>query len=247
MVRSPTKTSFLPLLASVSLIFLLGCAGHSAPDSAHQQHEGAHHQKEGHSRRPADLQEYLAHLDRPERDAYQKPAKVIEALQLEPGMAVADLGSGSGYFTRRFVTALNGTGTVYAIDVEQEMLDYVRASLKGMPGGETVHFVLAEANDPGLPENSVDLVFICNVYHHLDNRPAYLQRVGASLRPGGRVAIIDFYHDQRSGDVGFPRRHLVARETVVDEMTNAGYKLANEHSFLERQYFLEFARPDQAR
>jgi ubiquinone/menaquinone biosynthesis C-methylase UbiE len=199
-----------------------------------QGHGGSEH------RRPADLQQYLQHLDSPERDGYQKPAQVIEALALKPGMTVADLGAGSGYFTRRFVTAVTETGKVYAVDVEPEMLAYTRESLERLGIPATVEFVLAQPDDPKLPKGTLDLIFICNVYHHLENRPAYFSRLKAALKAGGRIAIVDFYHDERSGEVGFPKRHLVARETVVGEMTKAGYQLVREHGFLPRQYFLEF-------
>lgn len=218
----PMHARLLAIVLLSSLAILASCAGHH------------------HHRRPADIQEYLSHLDRPERDEYQQPAKVIEALGVEPGMAIADLGSGSGYFTRRFVEALGGNGVVYAIDVEQEMLDYVRASLEGQAGASVVSLRLAKPDDPGLPPASVDLIFICNVFHHLENRPAYLKRLGSALRPGGRIAIIDFYSDHRSGDVGFPRRHLVPRDTVLTELGQAGYAPIKEHDFLKRQYFLEF-------
>lgn len=216
------KKNLSIVLLVTCLALLAGCGGHH------------------HHRRPADIQEYLSHLDRAERDEYQQPARVIQALGVEPGMAVADLGSGSGYFTRRFVDALNGTGRVYAIDVEQEMLDYVRASLEGRPGASVVTLRLARPDDAGLPPASVDLVFVCNVVHHIEDRPAYFARLASALKPGGRIAIIDFYHDERSGDVGFPRRHLVPRETVLAEMKEAGYRLLKEHDFLARQYFLEF-------
>ncbi len=221
-MRNLAKTNRSIVIFLSMLAILAGCAGH-------HQH-----------RRPADIQEYLSHLDRPERDEYQQPAKVIEALGVEPGMAIADLGSGSGYFTRRFVQALAGDGTIYAIDVEQEMLDYVQASLKEQAGASVVKLRLAKPDDPGLPPASVDLVFVCNVFHHLENRPAYFEKLKQALRPAGRIAIIDFYHDHRSGDVGFPRRHLVPRETVLSELTQAGFHLLNEHDFLKRQYFLEF-------
>lgn len=223
-MHDPRKKSLWIVICLCVVAILAGCAGHH------------------HHRRPADIQAYLSHLDRPERDEYQQPARVVEALGLEPGMAVADLGSGSGYFTRRFVEALNGTGTVYAIDVEREMLDYVRASLEGRPDAAVVTFLLAKPDDPGLPPASVDLVFVCNVAHHIEDRPAYFARLSSALKPGGRIVIIDFYHDHRSGDVGFPRRHLVPRETVLAEMGQAGYRLVAEHDFLTRQYFLEFGR-----
>ncbi|MGH7165940.1 MAG: class I SAM-dependent methyltransferase, partial [Nitrospiraceae bacterium] len=191
-------------------------------------------------RRPADIKEYIESLERPDRDQYQKPSQVIEALALKPGMAVADLGAGSGYFTRRFVEAVTETGKVYAIDVEQEMLTYAKESLEHLHSPATAEFILARPDSPKLPTQSVDLIFLCNVYHHLEDRSAYFSNVRSALKAGGRVAIIDFYHDQRSGNVGFPRRHLVARETTVAEMTKAGFQLVKEHTFLERQYFLEF-------
>lgn len=191
-------------------------------------------------RRPADIKEYLEQLDRPERDQDQKPSQVVDALALKPGMAVADLGSGSGYFTRRFVEAVTETGMVYAIDVEQEMLTYTKESLVHLHIPFTAEFILARPDSPKLPLDSVNLIFVCNTYHHLENRATYFSNVKSSLKPGGRVAIIDFYHDERSGNLGFPKHHLVQRETVVEEMTKAGYKLLREHGFLPRQYFLEF-------
>ena len=191
-------------------------------------------------RRPDDIKQYLEHLDRSERDQYQKPADVIEALALTPGMAVADLGSGSGYFTRRFVEAVTDRGIVYAVDVEPEMLAYVKESLIHMHVPYTAEFILAQPDDPKLPFESVDLLFVCNTLHHLENRSKYFRGLRSSLKPGGRVSIIDFYPDERSGELGFPKRHLVPRERVIKELTDAGYRLEREHTFLPRQYFLEF-------
>lgn len=195
----------------------------------------------GHQRdQPRDIKEYLDHLERPERDSYQKPAQVIEALGLKPGMAVADIGSGSGYFTRRFVEAVTETGKVYAVDVEPEMLEYARNSVEHMHMAFNAEFILARPDNPKLLFESVDLIFVCNTFHHLEDRSVYFTNVKSSLKPGGRIAIVDFYHDERSGELGFPKRHLVPRETTIDEMTKAGYRLIKEHDFLPKQYFLEF-------
>ena len=191
-------------------------------------------------RRPDDIQQYLEHLDKSERDQYQKPAQVLEALRLTPGMAIADLGSGSGYFTRRFAEAVTASGIVYAIDVEPEMLAYVKQSLLGLRVPHRTRFILAGAHSPQLPTESVDLIFVCNTVHHLDDRATYFSNIRSALKPGGRIAIIDFYSDERAGSVNFPRRHLVPHETVIKEMTEAGYRLEREHAFLPRQYFLEF-------
>ncbi len=202
--------------------------------------QGHAHEESTHSRRPADIKQYLEHLDSPERDQYQKPSEVIEALGVKPGMTVADVGSGSGYFTRRFVEAVTASGKVYAIDVEPEMLAYAKDSLEHLHVPFSAEFILARPDDPKLPTGAVDLIFLCNVFHHLDDRATYFSKVTSALKPGGRVAIIDFYHDERSGNVGFPRKHLVPREQVIEEMTKAGYRLLREHSLLPRQYFLEF-------
>lgn len=219
------------VVTAVALVLLCGPVFGSAALAQHGQDQ---------HRRPADIKQYLEHLDSPERDQDQKPIQVVQALALKPGMAVADLGAGSGYFTRRFVEAVTETGKVYAIDVEPEMLTYTQQSLVHMHIPYTAEFILAQPDNPKLPTDSVDLIFVCNTYHHLDDRATYFSNVKSALKPGGRVAIVDFYHDNRSGDVGFPRQHLVARETVVEEMTKAGYKLLHEHTFLPRQYFLEF-------
>jgi arsenite methyltransferase len=191
-------------------------------------------------RRPDDIKQYLEHLDSSERDRYQKPAEVITALGLKPGMAVADLGAGSGYFTRRFVEAVTDTGIVYAVDVEPEMLAYAKESVIHMHIAYTAEFILARPDNPKLPFESVDLLFICNTLHHLENRSKYFSDLRSSLKQGARIAIIDFYPDERSGDLGFPKRHLVSRDAVIQELTAAGYRLSREHGFLPKQYFLEF-------
>lgn len=193
-------------------------------------------------RRPDDIKQYLEHLDSTERDRYQKPVEVIEALKLKPGMAVADLGSGSGYFTRRFVEAVTETGMVYAVDVEPEMLAYAKESIVHMHRPYTVEFILARPDSPKLPFESVDLLFVCNTIHHLEERAKYFRDLTSSLKPGGRIGIIDFYPDERSGELGFPKHHLVSRDTVIKELTDAGYTLIREHHFLSKQYFLEFTR-----
>lgn len=220
-------------MKQIILLLAAFCAFITGPASAQDQHQ---------HRRPDDIKQYLEHLDSAERDHYQKPLQVIEALKLKPGMAVADLGSGSGYFTRRFVEAVTESGMVYAVDVEPEMLAYVKESIVHMHVPYAAEFILARPDSPKLPFESVDLLFVCNTIHHLEERSKYFRDLRSSLKPGGRITIIDFYPDERSGDLGFPKRHLVSRDTIVNELTDAGYKLDREHNFLPKQYFLEFTR-----
>lgn len=194
-----------------------------------------------HERMP-NVMEYLDRLDDPQRDQNQKPAEVVDALGLKPGMHVADLGAGSGYFTRRFVEAVTESGKVYVIDIEPQALKHIEESLTRSHRPFQAEFIRAAPDDPKIPMQSVNLIFICNTYHHLEDRITYFRNVKSSLTPSGRIAIIDFYHDERSGELGFPKRHLVAQEKVIEEMTAAGYRLSKEHRFLPKQYFLEFVR-----
>lgn len=223
------RLSKLPVLAwLIALVVLSACA--------HHEHR--------HSTQLPNVTEYLDRLDRPERDPDQKPAEVIQALELKPGMAVADLGSGSGYFTRRFLEAVAPGGTVYAIDVEPRALDYIRNHLSAeQPRESMIRFVHAGADDPRLPAASVDLLFLCNTYHHIENRTRYFSNAAQAIKAGGRLVVIDFHADHRSGELGFPKDHLVPQQLVIDELTSAGYRLAREQTFLPRQYFLEFISP----
>lgn len=216
--------SGLAVLVGLSLLWT-----GSAPAQQGHQHE-----------RMPNVMEYLDRLDRPERDQDQKPAQVIDALALKPGTAVADLGAGSGYFTRRFVEAVAETGKVYVIDIEPDALKYVEKRLLRMHRPFNAEFILATPDNPNIPVESVDVIFVCNTYHHLEDRTGYFRNVRSSLKPGGRLVVIDFYHDDRSGELSFPKRHLVSREKVIEELIGAGYRLAKEHTFLAKQYFLEF-------
>jgi len=205
------------------------------------------HGQQGHSERrgPSDINKYIESLEQPERDKDQKPDEVIKALALNEYMTIADIGAGSGYFTRKFVWVIQDRGMVYAIDIEPAMLKYNEEMVEHLHTPYNAKFVLGKPDDPMLPAKSVDLVFLCNTYHHVEKRPDYFRQVRAALKPGGRVAIIDFYHDERSGQLGFPKEHLVARDKVMQEMVEAGYKLRKEHDFLPRQYFLEFVPEDK--
>ena len=196
----------------------------------------------GCAHQPWDIDTYIQNLERPERDEYQQPEKVIEALDLKLGSVVADVGAGSGYFTRRLAKAIGETGRVLAVDIEQKMLDYNKQELEKLGMANRATFILAKPDDPSLSENSVDLVFLCNAYHHVEHHADYWDKIKSALKPNGRVVIVDFYHDERSGKLGFSKHHLVPRERVIANMEKAGLTFSKEHTFLSRQYFLEFVK-----
>jgi SAM-dependent methyltransferase len=187
-----------------------------------------------------DPERYAKSFDDPARDGWQLPARVIEALALPPTASVADIGAGTGYFTVRIAKAVP-RGTVYGVDVEPSMVDYIRKRAAG-DGLKNVVPVLAGAATPNLPQ-PVDMALIVDTYHHLPNRAAYFRDLKRSLAPDGRVAIVDFRKDSPDGP---PPEFRFEAEQIVAEMGQAGYRLDRKYDFLPRQHFLIF-RPEAAR
>lgn len=188
--------------------------------------------------RHGDPMAYIASLDDPARDAYQRPDEVLKALTLREGETVADIGSGSGYFTLRFAAAVGEKGRVYAVDVSPDMIRHLNRRLRDA-GVRNVATVLAEPDDPLLPEASVDRFVIVNTWHHIEDQPAYLALLKRMLKPGGQVVHIDFH--KRDLPVGPPVSSKIAREDLLKQMEEAGFRLAEEHDFLPYQYFLVFS------
>jgi ubiquinone/menaquinone biosynthesis C-methylase UbiE len=182
---------------------------------------------------------YRAFLDSPGRAIWQRPDEVIRALDLAQGAVVAEIGAGTGYFTAHFARAVGPAGRVIATDVQPEMIGALEELARGEPLAN-VTVVHAGFDDPSLPDACCDLVFLGNVYKELSGRGAYLRRLAAALRPEGRIAVVDF----RPGAPGLgpPQEVRLPEEQVVAELAEAGFDLAQSHGFLERQYFLVFAR-----
>jgi len=182
---------------------------------------------------------YLFYLDGRSRDSWQQPERVIDALALAPDAVVADVGAGSGYFTERFARRVGAGGFVYATDVQEEMLDRLRARVTRKRLAN-VSVVIARFDDPSLPEACCDLVFLSSVYKEIDERIAYMEKVRRVLRPSGRVAILEYRPDWEGA--GPPPTDRLRPEIVTQEMAAAGFDLREQHDFLARQYFLVFAR-----
>lgn len=171
-------------------------------------------------------------------DPKSRPDRILDALSLRPGQNVADIGAGGGYFSLRFAEVVGRKGQVYATDTNSEFLEFVRESAnKGWLSN--IRTILITESGLELPEKSLDLVFIRNVYHHLQNRVEYFRKLRALLKPGGRVAIIEY---KRGGLFSFRRifGHHVPREIIAEEMKEAGYRLKENFDFLPEQSFTIF-------
>jgi ubiquinone/menaquinone biosynthesis C-methylase UbiE len=173
-----------------------------------------------------------------DRDGWQQPERVVEALDLRPGDRVADLGSGGGYFTGRLARAVEPGGRVFAVDVDVELSAWLERKLAD-EGIGNVTMVIATAEDSGLPSSGVDLVFTADTFHHLPEQGPYFARVKRALSPRGRVAIVE-YEPGKAGWFARTFGHSTPREEIVAALESAGYRLVAEHDFLERQSFLVF-------
>jgi ubiquinone/menaquinone biosynthesis C-methylase UbiE len=187
--------------------------------------------------------EWVATLEGPQRVATQKIDAVLSKLDLKPGMVVADIGAGSGLFSRPLAKAVAPSGKVYAVDIQQDLLDHVNQRDRE-ENIDNIQTVLGEYDDPKLPAHNVDLAFINDVLHHIQHRAAYLKALGSYMKPGGRVAIIEMdKNDPRTPHRNQPEL-LVAREEILQWMSDAGFKLVQEHPdlFPGTKLFLVFGR-----
>lgn len=187
-----------------------------------------------HRHRFHDADKWAKVFDDPARDAWQKPHEVIVALGLAPDAVVADIGSGTGYFAVRLAHRVP-KGHVYGVDTEPDMVKHLaeRAKREGLAN---LVSLAGAPDDPRLPEK-VDLILLVNVYHHIAAREEYFRKLQASLKPGGRIAIIDF---REEAPMGPPKRERISEERVRSELGRAGYAPAETHGFLPNQYFLVF-------
>ena len=244
-----TSVSIRPWVAA---LLVTGCAAHDRQYpppavSASAQIEGG---SEGHASDPTpsspreldsephrfdDAERWARVFEDPARDAWQRPEQVIVALRIPRGARVADIGAATGYFPVRIARA-DPDATVYGVDIEPNLVAFLRARAD-REKLSNLRAVLATPEDPKLPEQ-VDLVLLVDTYHHLEDRPTYFASLASRLRPGGRVAIVDFRKGSR---IGPPEHHKIAEQSVIAEMKQAGYRLAENHEFLPHQYFLVFA------
>ncbi len=184
-----------------------------------------------------DPKSYIGVLEDPQRDVYQKPHEVLTALAIKPGETIADIGAGSGYFTFRLSHFVGPKGKIYAVDVSPDMILYINRRIRDLKITNVIS-VLADPDDPLLPDRAVNRFFFSESWHHIENQTKYLTLMKRMLKPGGEVVMIDFH--KRELPVGPPMEMRIAREDLIAQMEHNGFRLAKEHTFLPYQYFLIF-------
>jgi predicted methyltransferase len=178
------------------------------------------------------------------RDGWQHPEKVVASLDIAPSDIVADIGSGDGYFLSWLSRAVGPDGRVYAVEVDEELVRELEERVR-KEGLRNVEVLRGAFEDPRLPDGRIDLVFTCNTYHHVDDRPEYFARLRTDLSPHGRVAHLDERHDLKGILRLFQSEgHWIDAEEMRREMEEAGYGRTEGFDFLPTQSFQVFAPSD---
>ena len=185
--------------------------------------------------------DYLWYLETDKRDKWQKPGEVLKALEISKSAVIADIGAGGGYFTEKFSKYLGPSGYVYATDVQDVMIEKLQQRV-AQRGLSNVEVIRGEFDDPRLPDACCDLVFFYSVYKEIDERISYMKKIKKALKPGGRVAIIEFHPDYLTP--GPPLDMRLYPEQVIQELSPAGFSLIRSYDFLPKEYFLIFKRTD---
>jgi len=181
----------------------------------------------------------LSIFDAPERDERLQIKRVMDMLGIEPGKNVADIGAGSGWFTVRAARRVTGSGTVYAVDINPEAIQYIdrRAKKEQL---QNIKTILSKPDDPQVPADSIDAVLLLKTYHEVAHPVVLLRNLRSSLKPGAKIGIID-----RNGNGA---NHGVSKDVVVREAAQAGYELRDSQDFVKADgmdYFLIFTgKPD---
>ena len=181
-------------------------------------------------------------LERPERVAEEMPDDMLAVLGLEDGDVVADIGAGSGFFTRRMARLVAPTGTVFAVDIQPEMLEILQGYVEeeGLTG---IVPVLSEFDDPKLPEGGIDWILLVDVYHEFGSHEAMLAKMRQALKRDGRVALLEYRVEDGTGD-HIKGDHRMSVRQVLSEWKPAGFDLVELHEFLPSQHLFIF-QPDR--
>ncbi len=193
-----------------------------------------------------DVKEYVGKFEVESREVYAKRQEIVAACGLKPGMAVADVGAGTGLFTRLFARKVGPEGKVYAVDIAPRFVEHVEKSCKEA-GLKNVQGVVCTPTSAKLPDNSVDLVFICDTYHHFEFPQRTLASLHRALRPGGRLVLVDFQRVPGKSSEWVLGHVRAGQEVFTREVEEAGFKVAGEEKFLKENYLVRFVKVEPPR
>ncbi len=184
-------------------------------------------------------EEWIKTLDSPARVSAMKVGEVIAALKIVPGQAVGDIGAGSGAFSGPLALATGPQGVLYAVDIDKDLIAHIERRATEQKIGN-IKVVLGAFTDPKLPAQ-VDLAFINDVLHHIEDRATYLRNLAGYLKPGGRIAIVDF---MPGGSSHRNQPELVVTEEQTDTwLKAAGLRFSEKIALFDDRFFVIYAKP----
>jgi predicted methyltransferase len=193
------------------------------------------------------VEEFVGRFERDGRDAYDHRHEVVKAMGIKPGMVIADIGAGTGLFTRMFLSLVGPDGKVFAVDIAESFVQHIQQKAEA-EGLKNVQAVTCTVDSVNLPPNSIDLAFICDTYHHFEFPQKTMRSIHRALKPGGSMVLIDF---QRIEGVSsdFVLGHVRAgQEVFTKEITDAGFKQVEDRKgLLKESYFVRFQKVEDGK
>ena len=178
-----------------------------------------------------DAKEWIDRLERPDRIAGLKVPEIVSRLGLKPGMVIADIGAGTGVFSRPLAKAVAPSGKVYSVDIDQGLLDYINERAK-QENISNIRTVQGKFEDPAIPGKDVDMAFFHDVFHHIEKRQAYLKALAGYIKPNGMVAMVEMDDKDPKGPHREQPDMLVSRANVDKWMAEVGFHPVKEHNDL---------------
>ena len=221
-------------------VFAIACAAVVTTTAPRAQAPPAKPQQHGRLFPPTDL----GLLELPDRDLWQLPEQIMDALGIAEASVVADVGAGSGWFTVRLARRVGPNGVVYAQDVQQEMLAAISRRVQ-REGLINVRPILGKGSEPRLPRNTLDAIVLVGVYNEIGDKITMLRNLAAALKPQGRIGVVDFKL-QPAGGPGPAVEERVDPKIVVRDAAAADLQLMSQETFLPYQYFLIFSKKNAA-
>jgi ubiquinone/menaquinone biosynthesis C-methylase UbiE len=189
----------------------------------------------------AKFEKWLETFESPGREVYDKKEAILHEVQIKPGMRIADIGAGTGLYSIAFAQQTGEKGLVYAVDISRNFVKNIELRAKNQ-GLKNIKGIINNQKEIGLAQNSIDLAFICDTYHHFEYPLTTLQSVYQALSSGGKLIIIDFKRDPHISTSWVMGHVRANKEKVIKEVESIGFKLTDDKNILERNFFLSFIK-----
>ncbi len=226
-----TNTSIL----SIAMLVLVSLLGGTSQAQQHSVRPGINRHYED-----PDWQQWVRQFESPGREVYDRRFEIVNACGIQPGMHVADIGAGTGFYSRLFSPLVGAQGKVYAVDIAQNFIDNIMREAQAQ-GLTNIEGIVNSERSVDLPPAAIDLAFSVDTYHHFEYPQDMLASIHRALRPGGRLIVIDFRKHEHASN--WVKGHVRAdRHSVIDEISAAGFRLLDDKPILQINYFLEFEK-----